>query len=71
MLRNELLRNELMSLVAPTRRRKAKEDEADGVSLLSFAFHPPSPRHQTKEALLIKSRSMTSLHNGIDQGFLR
>lgn len=50
---------------------EAKEDEADGVSLLSFAFHPPSPRHQTKEALLIKSRSMTSLHNGIDQGFLR
>src|SRR5215471_4700062 len=35
-------------LVVPTRRRKAKEDEADGVSLLNFAFHPPSPYHQTK-----------------------
>lgn len=25
---------------------RAKEDEADGVSILSFAFRPPSPCHQ-------------------------
>jgi hypothetical protein len=38
----------LVCPVAPTRRRKAKEDEADGVSFTEFAFHPPSPCHQNK-----------------------
>ena len=48
-------------LVAPTRRRKAKEDEADGVSLLSFAVHPPSPNHQTISDEWVRSMFMISL----------